>query len=52
MDKLIKKIRKGYIKDSDPIIRRNGKEITLNTDGKLLSPDFISSGFEKISNVE
>lgn len=47
MKKIIKKIRKGYIDNSDEIIRRDGKMICLNIDNKILSPDFISSGFEK-----
>lgn len=47
MIKLIKKLRKGYINNNDQIIRKSGREICLNTDVKLLSSDFISSGFEK-----
>lgn len=52
MDKLIKKLRKSYIDNNDQIIRKSGREICLNTDGKLLSPDFISSGFEKVNKMK
>ncbi len=39
--------KKNYINNNDQIIRRSGSEICLNVDNKLLSPDFISSGFEE-----